>query len=149
MRFADLRLYPVLGERSLDPAYEIAAIGLVVGVLELASSAFGEVTARGVLVVRARRHRTVVEQGVARHSECDVAAACRNPVAARRDADNQFVHPRRASARGIESTRSSAIIPGPASSAARPCNQTAADAASNAGNPLALRAAIIPESTSP
>ena len=49
----------------------------------------------------------------------------------------------------MAAARSSAIISGPAISAARPCSQTAAQAASNAGSPRARIAAIIPASTSP
>ena len=148
MRLADLGRQPVLGQRGLDPRDQIAAIGLVVGVLELAAAAFGEMTARRLLVMRAGRERAVVEQGIARHAEGDVAAARRHPVAARRDADDQFVHNARLRC-GIAAARSSAIIPGPAISAARPCSHTAAQAASNAAMPRARIAAIIPASTSP
>ena len=49
----------------------------------------------------------------------------------------------------MAATKSSAIIPGPAISAARPWTQTAAQAASNDGMPRARNAAMIPASTSP
>ena len=86
--------------------------------LELASAALGEMTAGRVLVVRAGRKRPVVEQGVARNAEGDMAAACGHPVPARGNPDDQFVH--KAMASGIAAARSSAIIRGPAVSAARP-----------------------------
>jgi hypothetical protein len=48
-----------------------------------------------------------------------VPATGRHPVAASRDTDDKLVH-KRSSAAGIAATRSSAIMCGPASSAARP-----------------------------
>ena len=69
MRVADLGFQPVLRERSLDPRRQVPAIGLVVGVLELAPAAFGKMPARGFLMVGARRERAVVEQDVAGDSE--------------------------------------------------------------------------------
>ena len=57
MRFTNLRGEPVLGERSLDARHEIAAIGLVIDMLELASAALGEMAARRLLVVWPRRKR--------------------------------------------------------------------------------------------
>ena len=66
MRLADLGLQAVLGQRAVDPRDQIAAIGLVVGMLELAAAAFGKVTAWRHLVVRPGRERAVVEQRVAR-----------------------------------------------------------------------------------
>ena len=68
MRFADLGLQPMLGQRRLNPAYEIAAIGLVVGMLELAAAAFREMAARRILVMRAGSERAIVEQGVTRNA---------------------------------------------------------------------------------
>src|SRR5690348_8425900 len=147
MRIADLGFEAVLGERGLDPRHEIAAIGLVVGMLELAPAAFGKVAAGRVLVVRPRSERAVVEQRVAGDSEGHMPPARRHAVAARSDADDQLVHS--AMAAGIASARLSAIIWGPAISAALPCTQTPAHAASNAGNPRARMAAITPARTSP
>jgi len=75
VRLANVRLDPVLRERGLDARHQIAAIGLVVGVLELAPAAFREMTARWLLMVRAGRERAVVEQDVAENSERHMAAA--------------------------------------------------------------------------
>ena len=55
MRLADLGRQVVLGQRALDPRDEIAAIGVIVGMLELAAAAFGKMAARRLLVMR--RHR--------------------------------------------------------------------------------------------
>jgi hypothetical protein len=75
MRLANVRLQIVLRQCGFDARLEIAAICLVVRVLELASATFGEVAARRLLVVRPRRERSVVEQRIAGDSECDVATA--------------------------------------------------------------------------
>lgn len=75
MRLANLRLQSMLRQCGLDPRDEIAPIGLVVGMLELASAALGEMMARRILVMRSRRKRSVVEQRVARDSKCHVSAA--------------------------------------------------------------------------
>jgi hypothetical protein len=69
MRLADFSLQCVLQERSFDPRYQIAAIGLVIYMLELAPTAFGKMSARRLLVMRPRRERSVVEESVARHTE--------------------------------------------------------------------------------
>ena len=68
MRLADLGTKVVLGQSVLDPRDEITAIGLVIDVLELASPAFREMAAWRVLVMRPRRKRAVVEQGIARNA---------------------------------------------------------------------------------
>jgi len=73
MRFADFRLQRMLRERCLDARDQIIAISLVVGLLELATTAFGEVTARRLLVMWAEFQRPIVEQGIARNSERDMA----------------------------------------------------------------------------
>jgi hypothetical protein len=91
MRLAHFSLKPVLRERRLDPRHEIAAIRLVVGMLELAPAAFREVTARRLLMVRPGGESPVVEQGVAGKPERRVAAARRHSVAARGDADDQLM----------------------------------------------------------
>ena len=83
---------PCWASARLDPRDEIAAIGLVVGMLQLAAAAFGKVAARRLLVVRPGRQRAIVEQHVAGHAEGDVAAAWRHAVAARRDADDRLAH---------------------------------------------------------
>ena len=75
MRSAYLRVQIMLGECSPDPRYEIAAIGIIVGMLKLAAAAFWKVPARGLLVVRPGRQRAVVEYRVAGNSECDMPAA--------------------------------------------------------------------------
>ncbi len=54
MRVARISVSSVLGERRLDARDEIGAVGLVVGMLELAAAAFGEVTAWRRLVVGPR-----------------------------------------------------------------------------------------------
>src|ERR1044072_6888166 len=97
--------------------------------LELAPAALREMAARRILMVRTRRERSIIEQRVSRNAESDVPPARGHPVAARRNANDQFVHSIEASAAGIASARSSAIICGPAISAARSCSQTGAQAA--------------------
>jgi hypothetical protein len=72
MRLANRCREIVLSQRRLDPRHEIAAIHLVVGMLELAPTALGEMAARRFLVVPARSKRAIVEQCVARNSESDV-----------------------------------------------------------------------------
>src|ERR1043166_3655716 len=101
--------------------------------LELAPAAFREMAARRILMVRTRRERSIIEQRVSRNAESDVPPARGHPVAARRNANDDLFHAMGAGPAGIASARSSAIICGPAISAARPCSQTAAQAASNAG----------------
>ena len=64
----------MLGKRRLDPRCEIAAVRLVVSMLELAPAAFGEVPAWRILVMRAGRKRSIVEQHVARNAERNMAA---------------------------------------------------------------------------
>ena len=51
----------VLRQRGLDPRHQIAAIGLVIGMLQLAAAAFGKMTAWRHLVMRAEGQRPVVE----------------------------------------------------------------------------------------
>ena len=75
MGLADLRLQPVLRKRRFDPRDQIAAIRFVIGMLELAPAALGEVPARRLLVVRPGRERTVIEKSIARDPERDVPAA--------------------------------------------------------------------------
>ena len=75
MRLADCRREIVLRQRCLDPRHEIAAIHLVVGMLELAPAALGEVSARRFLVMRPRRERAIIEQRIARNPESDVTPA--------------------------------------------------------------------------
>ena len=108
MRFADLSRKAVLRQRSFDPRNQIVAICLIVGVLQLASAAFGKVMAWRHLMMRSGRQGAIVEQGVSGHAPLYMTAARRDSVAARGDADDQFVH--KARARGIASARSSAII---------------------------------------
>jgi hypothetical protein len=75
MRFADLGGEVVLRQCGLDTRDEIAAIGSVVRVLQLAAAAFREMTAGRLLMMRPRSKRSVVEQRVAGNAEGDVAAA--------------------------------------------------------------------------
>ena len=109
----------MLGQRRLDAGNEVAAIGFIVGMLQLAAPAFGKMATGRLLVVGSKGKRAVVENGIARYSERNVAAARSHAVAACGDPDDKLVH-RRSSACGIAAARSSAIIWGPASSAARP-----------------------------
>jgi hypothetical protein len=108
MRLADFRGQIVLRQGGLDARCQIAAIRLIVGVLELAPAAFWEMSARRLLVMRSEGERAIVEHGVAGHSERDVATARRHAVAACCDPDDEFVHSP-AMASGIASARSSAI----------------------------------------
>jgi hypothetical protein len=66
--FADLGPQTMLRQRRLNSANEIAAIGHVVGMLELAAAAFREMTARRILVMRAGSERSIIEQGIARNA---------------------------------------------------------------------------------
>src|SRR3954451_15836405 len=116
--------------------------------LELAPAALWEVAARRFLMMRPKRQRAIVEHGVAGNAEGNVSSARRHAVPARGNADDELVHSE-AIAEGIAAARSSAISCGPAISAARPCSQTPAQAASNGGKPLARIAAITPARTSP
>src|SRR5437868_9400890 len=110
--------------------------------LQLAPAAFGKVTAWRQLMMRAGRERAIVEQCISGHAPRHMASARRDPVAPRGDADDQLVH--KAMARATAAARSSAIICGPAISAARPCSHTAAQLASNGSSPLARIAAVMP-----
>ena len=147
MRLADLGFDAMLRQRRLDPRYQVPSIGIIVGMLQLTAAAFGKMPARRLLVMRTGSKSAVVEQCVARDAERYMAAAWSDAVAARGDADDQLVHS--AAALGIAPARSSAIICGPAISAARPCSHTPAHAASHASSPRARSAAIIPARTSP
>ena len=118
MRRANLGREPVLRQRADDPACAIIGISRVGEVLELAPAALGEVTARRQLVPRALDECAVGFDDVARDGEGAMLPAGADPVAARRDADNRIAH-RSASVKGSAATRSSAIMLGPARSAAR------------------------------
>lgn len=86
--------------------------------LELASPALRKVTAWRHLVSGPMLKRSIVEQQIPRNGEGDVLTARADPVASRGDADDWISH--KASAAGIAATNSSAIMAGPAISAARP-----------------------------
>jgi len=109
MRFANIGFEGVLGERGFDPRDEIAAVGGIVGMLQLAPAAFREMPARRFLVVGPKRQRAIVENGIAGDPERNVPATGRHPVAASRDPDDKLVH-KRSSAAGSATTRSSAIM---------------------------------------
>ena len=119
MRLANFRFERMLRQRRFDPRNEIVAIRRIIGMLKLASAAFGKMPAGRLLMMRSERQRSIVEQGIAGNCERHVPAACGHPVATGRDSDDQLVH-KRSSAAGIACTRSSAIMCGPAISAARP-----------------------------
>lgn len=74
MWLADLRLKPMLVERSPHSGDEIAAIGVVIDMLELTSAALRKVTAGRRLVMRPDGERAVVEQRVARDPERNMLA---------------------------------------------------------------------------
>jgi hypothetical protein len=78
----------VLRKRSFDARNEVSAICVVIRVLELASAAFRKMTAGRLLMMRPRRERSVVEQGVARNSKRHMAPAYSHAVASRRNADD-------------------------------------------------------------
>jgi hypothetical protein len=63
---------------------------LVVEMLQLASAAHAEVTARRRGVVRARQQCAVLRHDVARRGQGDMAARRGDAVAFRGDADNRF-----------------------------------------------------------
>src|ERR1700752_247534 len=149
MRPPDVGRQVVLSQRSLDPPYEVSPISLVIGMLQLASATFREMSAWRFLMMRSRCKGAVLEQRVSRNAERHMPPARGHSVAAGRDPDDQLVHSRRASARGIDAARSSAIICGPAISAARPCSHTAAQAAPKLLSTRDIIAAINPASTSP
>jgi hypothetical protein len=65
----------MLIERRPDSRYEIAAIRLVVGMLELASAAFGKMAAGRLLVMGPGRERPVIEQRIAGNAERHVPPA--------------------------------------------------------------------------
>ena len=88
MRFADFGRKIVLGQRRFDTRFQVAAISLVVGVLDLASPAFREKPARRLLVVRTVGERAIVEDRISGDAEGYVAAGRRHAVAARRNADD-------------------------------------------------------------
>ena len=88
--------------------------------LKLAPAAFGKEAARRLLMMRAISKRAVVEDRVASHAERNMPAAGGHAIPSGGDPNDGFVGHRSASAWGIASTRSSAIIRGPAISAARP-----------------------------
>lgn len=90
MRIPNLGLQTVLRERGLDPAHEIAAICLVVSMLELAAAALREMAARRLLMMRSGRERSIVEQRIAGDSERHVASARSHAIAARGDSNDQF-----------------------------------------------------------
>src|SRR4249919_423093 len=145
MRRPDLGLQAVLGQRACYPRRTIVSIGGIRQMLQLAAAACREMAARRLPVAGARFERAIAKQQVTGHSEWDVTAAGRNAVASRGNSDDFFAH----KTDWIAATRSSAIIEGPAASAARPCSHTPAQAASNASSPRARIAAMIPASTSP
>jgi hypothetical protein len=148
MRFATLGREPVLHQRRFDARSKIRAVRIVIGMLELAAAAFRKMAARRLLVMGTECERAIIKDSITWNRKRSVAAAWRHAVTARRNANDRLVH-REAKARGIAQARSSAIIVGPAISADRPWSQTAPQAASKAGTPLALSAAIIPDKTSP
>jgi hypothetical protein len=92
MRFPDLGRQLVLRERGFDSRAEIAAVRVIVDMLQLAPAAVREVTAWRLLMVRTRGKRSIAEQRIPSHSERHVAPARRHPVSAGSDADDFLVH---------------------------------------------------------
>lgn len=109
MRLADLGRQFVLREGGLDPRHKISTIGLVVGMLQLAAPALGEVAARRLLVMHAIGKRPIVEHRIAGNAEGHVSARRRHAVASGGNPNDQFVH-KRSRACGIAAARSSAIM---------------------------------------
>ena len=60
MRLPDFRREAVLGKSTFDAGNQVIAIRLVIDMLELAASAFREMTAWRLLMMRARLQRAVV-----------------------------------------------------------------------------------------
>src|SRR5258708_37757669 len=98
----------VVRQRGSAPRNQIAAIRFIVGVLQLAPAAFREVTAWRHLMMRSGCQRAIVAQGVSRHTPRHMTTARRDPVAARGDANDQFVH--KATALGIAAARASEAL---------------------------------------
>src|SRR5579884_215121 len=82
MGVADLGGESLLRQRAPHSRDEIAAISLVIGMLELAAAAFREMAARRLLVMRPGRQRAIIEQRVAGYAERDVATARGHAIAA-------------------------------------------------------------------
>ena len=75
MWVANLGRQIMLCESRLSPRHEIAAIGLVIDVLKLASAAFREVPAGRLLMMRPEGKCAVVQDCIAGDAERNVAAA--------------------------------------------------------------------------
>ncbi len=148
MWLADFGGQLVLRKRSFDARDQISAIGLIIRVLKLATAALVEMAARRLLVMRSRRQRAIFEQGVSRHAKGDVAAAIITPSPRAAMRTISFVHKSASRRNGLGEVvcKSFPVQPAPQP---RPCSHTPALAASNAGMPRALSAAIIPDRTSP
>ena len=80
----------VLRERRFHSRYEILAVCLVIGMLELTSAAFRKVTAWRHLMMWTSLDGPVLKQSIAGHSERNVPAARGDPVTTGGDA-NDFV----------------------------------------------------------
>ena len=74
MGIEDLRRYPMLKESGLQPRYQIAAIGIVSYVLQLASTALRKMTARWHLMMQSCDDLAVVRDSVPRDRERHVLA---------------------------------------------------------------------------
>ena len=61
-----LRRNPMLLERAGYTINQVLAVSVVIHMLELAAAALREVTARRLLMVRARHHAAILQQQVAR-----------------------------------------------------------------------------------
>ena len=80
MRRADFRdRHALRGERAGHAIDQIVAIGVVIDMLELAAAAFGEMAARRRCVMRARRHRAVRVDRVARRGQRRRSGRLRSP----------------------------------------------------------------------
>src|SRR6188474_2874570 len=132
MRRPDLGFQAVLSQRAGHARRAIVSIGSVGQMLQLAAPTFGKMAARRLLVAGTMCERAIIEHCVARDGERNMPATGGDAVASGGNTDNRLAH----RTDGIAATRSSAIICRPAASAARPCSQTAAQAASNAPAPL-------------
>jgi hypothetical protein len=119
VRRANFGFQPMLRKRSGYARRAIVRVGSVGKVLQLAPATPGKQPAWRKLTAGSGLYRSIIQQDIAGNCKWDMATAGRNSISAGRDPDNCIAH-KSASVAGMAFTRSSAIIPGPAASAARP-----------------------------
>ena len=69
VRFANFGRQVVLRQRRLDPRLQLAAIRLVVGVLELTPATLREMPAGRLLMMRTERQCAIVQKSITRNGE--------------------------------------------------------------------------------